>query len=294
MGRTVTVSCDELRDNLEAYALAALDEDEARLIDQHLEGGCEACGALLHDYELAVNQIALSTPLFKASPRLKQRIMGGVGVVTTPAFAMMRPKWWAATAAAVLVAFAIGGTAWAIMLSSEVSRLRGDNQRLAQLTELDADQRNALLSLQGQIMSARSEQRRMSTTLEELATLTVVALDPDLIPTEMRGTTLAPEAACNYVWSSKQGVGALTCKNMPSTASSLVYELWASMGDKNVPLGSFQPRFDGTGQLLVKFPQNVDGQVNSMWVTLEELSTARNVPGTQVVLWPAPVQQAAR
>jgi hypothetical protein len=288
------VTCEELRDDLEAYALDALDAEDARAVTLHLDEGCPECNSILFDYRQAVNHLALATPLYKASPRLKQRIMGGIGAVKAPAFAVMRPQWWAATAAAVLVAFAIGGVAWAIMLSSEVSQLRGDNQRLAQLTELDADQRNALLSLQGQIMSARSEQRRMSTTLEELATLTVVALDPDLIPTEMRGTSLAPEASCNYVWSGKQDVGALTCKDMPSTATTLVYELWATKGDKNIPLGSFQPRFDGTGQLLVKFPQTVEGNVTALWVTLEELSTARPAPSSQVVLWPAPVQQAAR
>ncbi len=233
-------------------------------------------------------------PLYRAPARVKDRLLGGIGAFPAPALSMMRRRWWAVSAAAVLVAFAVGGLTWAIVLSSEVSKLRSDNERLAQLTELDAAQRQALLSLEGRLNSARSEQLRLSTTLEEQATMLVVALDPDLIPTELGGTSLAPQASCNYVWSSKQAVGALTCKDLPTTAFSVGYELWAIKGDKSVPVGTFLPRYDGTASLLVKFPESAQGPVNSLWVTLEELSAGRNAPSSQVVLQPLPPQQATR
>src|SRR5690606_18492261 len=103
-------------------------------------------------------------------------------------------------------------------LSSEVSKLKADNARLAVLTELDAEQRRALLQLEGKLNSAQNEQQRISTTLEEYANFLTVALDPNLIPTELGGTGIAPKASCNYVWSTKQGIGALTCKDLPATA----------------------------------------------------------------------------
>jgi hypothetical protein len=207
---------------------------------------------------------------------------------------MMRRRWWAVSAAAVLIAFAVGGLTWAIVLSSEVSKLRNDNQRLAQLTELDAEQRQALLALEDRLNSARNEQLRLSTTLNEQATMLIVALDPDLVPTELGGTSLAPQSSCNYVWSTKQSVGALTCKNLPTTAFSVGYELWAIKGDKSVPLGTFVPRYDGTASLLVKFPLSAEGTVSNLWVTLEELSQGRGAPSSQVVLQPVPPQQASR
>jgi len=194
----------------------------------------------------------------------------------------------------VLVAVAVGGIVWAILLSAEVSRLRADNSQLAELSQLDTEQRTALLRLQGDLNSARTEQRKISTTLEEQATLIVIALDPALIPTELQGTSLAPQSRCNYVWSTKQSVGALTCREMPNTAFALIYELWATKGEKTVPLGTFMPRTDGTVQLLVKFPTDVEGPVSNLWVTLEQQASARSKPSSEVVLERAPVQQAAR
>ena len=47
------------------------------------------------------------------------------------------------------------------------------------------------------------------------------------------------------------------------------YELWATKGDKTVPVGTFLPRYDGTASLLVKFPEAAQGPVSNLWVTLE-------------------------
>jgi hypothetical protein len=136
----------------------------------------------------------------------------------------------------------------------------------------------------------------MTTTLNEYATLIKVALDPDLIPTELRGTEpLAnANASCSYVWSTKQSLGALTCKNLPSTSISLTYELWANKGNSTLALGSFEPRIDGSASLLVTIPTWAEGPVTSLWVTLESASGSRDKPSSQVVLQPAPSQQAQR
>jgi hypothetical protein len=288
------VTCADYRDELEAFALGALEPPERRRISLHI-AECKECAAIVQAYQSAVDFLALSVPMYRAAPRLKQRILGGIGVVRRPIYlAALTNRWVASAAAVALIAFAVGGLAWASMLSARVERLQEDNRRLAELTELDAEQRGALLRLQGDLQSARSEQRTMSRTLEELSTLTVIALDPDLIPTSLEGTVLAPQARCNYVWSTKQTVGALTCKDLPSTAFSLTYELWAVKGEKTVALGTFVPRVDGSASILVKFPPETPGPVATMWVTLEQQQTRRSAPSNEVILQKAPEQQAAR
>ncbi len=243
---------------------------------------------------MAISQLALAVPLHRANIRVRDRLLGGIGAFPAPILSMVRRRWWAVSAAAVLLAFAVGGLTWAVVLSSEVSKLKEDNARLAVLTELDAEQRDALLQLEGKLNSAQNEQQRISTTLEEQATYITVALDPNLVPTELGGTAIAPKSTCNYVWSKKQSVGALTCKDMPSTAFSLVYELWAIKGDRSVALGAFTPRGDGTASLLVRYPDNAAGPVTNLWVTLESDSAVRTVPSSQVVLKPVPALQANR
>jgi anti-sigma-K factor RskA len=285
-----------MREDLEAYALGVLEHDRAHQVEAHLSE-CERCTAVVHDYQHAMSHLALAVPQYRASPRLKQRIMGGAAGFRPAAIPGALRRSWVMTAAAVVVlGFAVGSIVWATALSLEVSRLKERNANLEAMSELDAEQRAAILQVQSELNSARNEQQQMSTTLDEYATLIKVALDPDLIPTELRGTEpLAnANASCSYVWSTKQSLGALTCKNLPSTAMSLTYELWATKGGSTVPLGSFEPRVDGSASLLVTIPNWAPGPVTSLWVTLESVSGGRDKPSSQVVLQPVPSQQAQR
>lgn len=288
--------CYKYRDDLEALALRALEPEEEASVRLHLRD-CGDCSEIVESYRLAVEHLSLAVPTYRARGRLKGRVMGGLGAppVWSVAAVFQRRRWLAAAAAAAVFVVAIGATAWAISLSAEVRELRETNEGLEVLTELDAQQRQALLTLEGALNSARNEQRKLVTTLEEQATLLIVALDPDLLPTELKGTSLAPGASCDYVWSEKQSIGALTCKELPGTSFGVNYELWATRGDKTVPVGTFVPRTDGTAQLLVKFPQDLAGPVTDLWVTLERQSSAvRSSPLGSVILSRSPEQQAAR
>ena len=286
-------TCDEIREDLEAFALGVLDDVRTQYVANHL-AECRECSEIVFDYEMAMERLALAVPLHRANIRVRDRLLGGIGAFPAPILSMVRRRWWAVSAAAVLLAFAIGGLTWAVVLSSEVSKLKEQNTQLAQLTELDEAQRRALLQLEGKLNSTQSEQARISTTLDEYATYLTVALDPNLAPTELGGTNLAPRAICNYVWSKKQAVGALTCRDMPATAFNLVYEFWAIKGDSAVALGAFYPRADGTASLLVKFPEGADGPVTNLWITLEDDAALRGVPSDNVMLRPLPALQANR
>jgi hypothetical protein len=286
--------CAQYRDELEAMALRILEPDEEARMRLHLRE-CVECTQILESYRLAVEHLALGVPVYRAPSRLKGRIMGGLGVrpIFSLASAFQRNRWLTTGVAAAVLVFAVGAFAWAISLSSEVNRLRATNEDLEVLTQLDEQQREALLQLEAALSSARNEQKKLLTTIDEQATLLVVALDPDLIPTELDGTSLAPTASCDYVWSTKQAIGALTCKGLPATSFGATYELWATKGDKTIPVGTFGPREDGTAQLLVKFPQDVPGPVADLYVTLERLSTPpRQTPQGAMILSKSPEQQA--
>jgi hypothetical protein len=289
------MNCDGIREELEAYALGALDDTVRQRVEMHLRR-CDDCMSLYRAYRVTAEELALAVPLYHASPRLKERIMGGIGSFRPQTFgpSFLYTRYAAAAAAIALIAFAAGAIAWAVMLSAEVGELRNDNDRLAQLTQLDAEQRSALLRMQGDLNSAKKEQNDLVNTIEEQATMLVIAFDPDLIPTELEGTAIAPNSECSYVWSGKQSVGALTCKGLPSTSFNVTYELWATKGDKTIAVATFLPRQDGSAQVLVKFPPDAPGPISNLIVTLEQQNAARTKPSTQVILEPSPVQQAVR
>jgi hypothetical protein len=288
------VNCEEARPELEAYALGALDAVTSRRVAAHI-ADCVDCARQAHAYQTAVDFLSLDVPLYRASPRVKERVMGGIGAFRPPVYAaVFKHRWVAGIAAAVLMALAVGGIAWAVVLSRQVSRLRDDNAHLAELTQLDANQRSALLRMQGDLSSARTDQQRLSSTLDEQSKLIILALDPSLIPSELQGTSLAPSTKCNYVWSTNQSLGALTCRDVPSTSSQLTYQLWATRGDKTIPLASFTPRQDGSASVLVKYPSDPTGPVTDMWVTLETQASSRTRPSNEIVLQRSAPQQVQR
>jgi anti-sigma-K factor RskA len=66
-----------LRDDLAAYALGAMPEDEAARIEEHLEG-CPRCRELLRWLSPAVDVLPAAVPQLTPPPGLRERIMAAV------------------------------------------------------------------------------------------------------------------------------------------------------------------------------------------------------------------------
>jgi hypothetical protein len=74
------MTCEELQDVYELYALGLLDEDEKNEADAHLNRGCANCRKSLND-ALALNSILMATTAeVKPRSRLRRRILASVGV----------------------------------------------------------------------------------------------------------------------------------------------------------------------------------------------------------------------
>ncbi len=281
------MDCEPVRDDIEAYTLGALDAASTRRLESHLRG-CGACRDLVRAYSLTSHEIALSVPIVKAPPRLKERVLGSVGAFrprVTPATLVRTSRWWAA-AAAVFLAFGIGAVAWAISLSSQVNDLRRDNAALAQLSQSDAEDRTKIIKLQADVSTAQSQQRAMESVIADQKALVRLALDPDLIPTDLIPTGSSAGLQCRYVWSTAQGGGALTCQNLPVISFALTYQLWAVRGERTYSMGTFSPAPDGTVSLLYRptGEGSATGPITNMFVTLESASSVARQPSAEVIL----------
>lgn len=91
------VSCEDLKDVFELYALGVLDGEEKSQVEQHLARGCETCQASLRE-ALAVNALVMASVKQVAPPSgLKRRVLAGFGVE--------RGRWgWLGAFAAALMA----------------------------------------------------------------------------------------------------------------------------------------------------------------------------------------------
>lgn len=74
------MTCEELKDVFELYALGVLEDDEKSEIEEHLARGCQACQSNLRD-ALAVNALVMASVTQTAPPSgLKRRLLAGFGI----------------------------------------------------------------------------------------------------------------------------------------------------------------------------------------------------------------------
>jgi anti-sigma-K factor RskA len=223
------MTCHELQELFELYALGVLEPSEKEEIDTHLARGCENCQGTLAD-ALALNAAVLSfVPEVSAPRRLKRRLLSSLGV--------HYPSWgwvWALSAGCLLLIASWLGVQ--------------ERQRTAQL----ADARQALLEVNG-------ERDRLTQALQFLS-------DPQTLPASFgRGQTAPPRG---YVFLHPQMGVLLIASNLPAAGPGKTYEMWViPKGGTPRPAGLFQS--DGRRALyILNGPVDVS-MIGTVAVTLE-------------------------
>jgi anti-sigma-K factor RskA len=97
------MSCDQLREHYELYALGIAEEPERGEIREHLQRGCEVCGAGVKRALETMALVGASAPPAQPSPQLRRRILASVGVERRRASWFM--VWAMAAALAVMFLF---------------------------------------------------------------------------------------------------------------------------------------------------------------------------------------------
>lgn len=157
-----TVSCEEIRELLDAAALDALDEPEASAVAAHVET-CGACRSELNRAREAAAAIGLGVPLLRLPRPARDRVLAEANG------ARRWNRWWPALAAASLL-LAAGVGAWAVSLQVQIEDLRDE------------------------LAAAPAE--------SEMAALFAMALDPQVEEVSLRGVGNAAGAQARYVWRS--------------------------------------------------------------------------------------------
>jgi anti-sigma-K factor RskA len=223
------MTCDDLRESFELYALGVLDAEEQAEIDAHLARGCENCTEALAN-ALAINAGVMSLMADDKPPkRLKRRLLAAIGV--------HYPGWgwvWALSAGlAIIVALWLGVQ---------------ERQRSAELGDA-----------RGNLMQVSRERDRLSAALQFLS-------DPQTQPASFgRGQTAPPRG---YVFLHPQLGVLLIASNLPAAGAGKTYEMWViPKGGTPRPAGLFQS--DGTRALhILTGPLDVS-TIGTVAVTIE-------------------------
>lgn len=246
----------ELRGQLSAYALGALDREDAEIVAAHL-ATCRECRAELAGLRRVADGLPMAleaaSPL-RVHPSVKRRVMAAVqGPARRRPF---RPALWPAAALAALLMF-IGSTAYAV-------RLQLEQQGLA------VSVRAETLRKLGEALSQPDQLR----VLEVLSSETTV--QRSLLPVDP--TLPGFSAAYGKLWSRGDDADVVVMINkLPQPPPGQHYELYLSSGGRTIDCGSMKVDDQGFAMMLFRADQ-AGPSYQRAWVTLD---------GTPVLQWTA-------
>jgi anti-sigma-K factor RskA len=242
----------------EVYALGALDGQELKEFEAHLDSGCAICEAYVRETRetLAVLHRTLRPevpPLVVKSRVLDQVAPQAMARPRQEKTAWLNWNWWGLGIGAIATA------AVAFILTSNLTRTQSELEKAkAQLAaaQIESSQKDELL----QFLSSQ---------------------DVRLI--ELKGLEAAPAATAKLFWNPGARSGILLTNGLPKTPTDKAYELWGIAGTEPVPAGVF--RVDDQGQARFRMPVLGQGKnFDKFAVTLEPAAGVEKPSGPMVLL----------
>ena len=236
-------------DLLPAYALGALDSEEAAQVEAHL-AVCETCRAELRAYESVVGDLALAVPQVEPPPALKQRILTGVApaprIEPARAPASPRSSWLQRLLVGLRTpGYALAGAGAILILLLLASNL-------------------VLLS-------------RIQTLKRQLA------MTQPLPTVVLHGSEIAPQARAVLVLSEDGEHGALIVDDLPPLDPEHAYQLWLIKPDGQRDSGAvFNVDENGYVTLMVKNPMPFK-EYAAFGVTIEPMGGSPQPTGPNVL-----------
>jgi anti-sigma-K factor RskA len=236
------MTCEELREYYELYALGAAEEPERSEIQAHVARGCEICAAEVRRAREMASMIGGASVLEAPSSGLRHRILASVGVAERRT-SFWTPLW------GILAVMSLAVALFA------ASFFRGRERDLAQQLAATREQ-------------VRSQTLQLTTFAEAFA---IVSGADTAVASFGQGQPQPPKG--KVFVNPSQGV-LLVASNLPPAAAGKIYEMWL-LPKRGMPLpaGLFQSAMDGTALYIRRGTVDL-GATGAVAVTLENAGGA--------------------
>jgi anti-sigma-K factor RskA len=266
---------DELVLHAPAYALGALDAEDRRAFEAHLET-CALCAAEVRSLSRVTS--ALPHTVTPVSPRaeLRNRVLTSVGARS----AGQR----SAAASAPLPRGSRSSIAWlpyaAILVLAAGFAVYVWDQRL-RMTDLERRLNQSAASVRASeraLVEARQEMIASQTTIGVLTA-------PDLARIDLAGQAVAPQASARALWSRQRGM-VFTAANLPPLPTGSIYQVWvitAEAPTAPVSAGLLMPDPAGGATAFFMTPADI-GTPTTIAVTIEPAGGAPGPTGAMYLV----------
>ena len=240
------MTCEELRDMYELYAIGVLEDPEKSEIDEHVG---RKCGTCLEGLRVArqTNSVLLTVmPMVEPPKRLRKRVLASVGLEKT---GWVWISGWAAVTFGLMVAM--------LYVSIE-------------------DRRHV-----GELAQARREMRVAGVELAKVQDAMRFLNEPDTILVMAgRGVPLPPRAR---VFLNKNRGVLLMASSLPAAPAGKIYEMWViPKGGAPKPAGLFQS--DESGNAMHMLSGAIDVETTAVIAVTMEPEAGSTVPTMPIVL----------
>jgi anti-sigma-K factor RskA len=249
------MTCEQLAQLYDEYALGVLEGEERAEIEQHLARACPKCTPAVAEARGIVSQLAFAAPSVEPPPALRTKIMDAVNAsgdakrgtapVEQKKFTPERTTFpaWAWLAAAAL----------ALITGYSIRQMNRQNDQLAELRK-----QMKIATIQSQALQNQLEMDRMVAS---------VMLSSDSRQLKLEPTDKNMPAVHAYLHP-HMGV-AITADQMPSMPAARTLQLWfVPKSGKPVSAAIFHP--DTTGQIALVAPVTIPlNEIEALAVTDE-------------------------
>jgi len=243
---------DEREELLAAYALGTLSAPDAADVESLVSTNAAAAADLARYHEL-VDLIALSVPMRRADPRLRERVLDAARRESL-ARRMRRPHFSRLLPVAALAAVLALTFVWGMSLRATVSDLRSESAALTALVEANAKRLDTLDGSQN-VQESRALGVQLATALQDQQVIAAVQTDPNVRSTDFEPTASGHGAGGRYLWSESADAAVIVAHDLPQIPFGNVYRVWIEDSlSRLTPVMTFVPDGIGNAQVILRSP----------------------------------------
>lgn len=254
------------QEQADEYAIGSLEPEFERAIALHL-AECPACRDIVRDAERLAALLAVSQPVRRASPRLRQRVLTAAGI-RKPG-----PAWRAFTigrAAAGLAAIIVAAGAFSGMLGlrTQVNALRSQNADLQRQIDEALSQKVALAALTQKLEDQEAVAAELRETLKSDSELFIALISPSSQVAAVVSVDPSRGSIGRLVWDDDQKRVWFVASQLRQLPPGETYQLWVNSGGRYYSLGTFAPDDAGFARYETRLPEGITSYDTAV-VTIE-------------------------